>query len=1195
LPQPETGVTVQFRILGQLEVVERGAAQPLGGAKQRAVLAILLLHRGELVSGDRLAEELWGERPPATAVKTLQGYVSRLRKAVGEAALSTRGHGYVLTLRFGQLDLDQFEELAAEGRDALSAGNAGTAADRLRAALALWRGPPLADFTYEPFAQAEIARLEEARSATLEDRIEADLGLGRHGELVGELERLVREHPARERLRGQLMLSLYRSGRQADALECYRTGRRTMLDELGIEPCRALQELEAAILRQDAVLDAPIDAVVSIGAVSTDGRSDRRERNAAFLRDAVIGRAEQLRQLRSGLDAILTDREVVFMIGGEAGMGKSRLADELARDARDRGARVVWGRCWEAGGAPAYWPWVQVLRSLLDRHGSVDLRAFGGAGGSSLLALISGQPAASVAPVAPAAEPEAARFRLFDAAAWVLRQAATTQPVVIVLDDLHAADTPSLLLFQFLGGQLVDAPVMLAGLYRDDDLSENGALSACLAALAREQATQRIRLTGLAAVETAAVIESITGRQVPEPVARAIHDETEGNPLFVGEIVRLLEAEGTLEQFLSEPRPSRQLPDTVREVIEQRLRRLTTTCRSLLEIACTLGREFSLKELAAVAGLDEASVLEPFDEAMTARVLADVPGVGRLRFSHALVRDTLYETLGAARRRATHLRAAESLERLHASDPEPYLAELAHHFFQALPGADPARAVEYAERAGDRAGALLAYEEAARLYDLALRALDGQAGNVSEKRCGLLASLGDAWARAGDEPAARAAFLEAAAIAANAALPELLAKAALGYGGRHVWSRAYGDVHLIRLLESALQALPAGASALRVRVMARLSGALRDQPSRERRASLSSQAVEIARELEDPATLAYALDGHYCALLWPETSEQRLAIAHEIVALADQVGDNERRAAGHLYRAIANLDLGRVTEAEQELDIMVELAQRLRQPAQLWTAASCCANFALFQGRFDDARMLVEEALALGEPAQRRDAMVSHRLQVFVLSRETGDNPGIEALIDEAVSAFPMRPVFRCARAYINSQRGDTSRAGSEVDDLAAGDFAAIQRDNEYLFSLAFVADAIEALANVRAAAVLYDLLVPYAHLNASNADEVAIGSVSRTLGVLASVLSRWDDGARHFEAAASHNRRMGARPWLAHTQHDHARMLLARGMPGDRDRARQLLAAAREQYEELGMTPWLIQASELFDAEQTTRPTITS
>ena len=1172
---------MQFRILGPLEVLERDVAQPLGGAKQRAVLAILILHRGELVSGERLADELWGERPPATAAKTLQGYISRLRKTLGEEVLRTRGRGYVLTLPSEQLDLDQFERLVGEGRDALSVGDPATAAERLRGALDLWRGSPLADFTYEPFAQAEIARLDEERLASLEDRIEADLALGRHGQLVAELERLVREHPVRERLRGQLMLALYRAGRQADALECYRLGRRAMLDELGLEPGRALQDLEAAILRHDAALGPPAEATTSSLPVGA-GEAARIHRAEGLSREPVLGREEPLGQLRGGLDAAFDGRSALFMIGGEAGIGKSRLADELARDARARGARVVWGRCWEAGGAPAYWPWVQVLRALLYDRESVDLRSFRAPGVSSLLALIPEQRDSPLALATPPAESEGARFQLFDAVAWLLRHATGAQPAVIVLDDLHAADTPSLLLLQFLAGQLGDAHLMLVGLYRDDDPSDRDALNACVASLVREQTTRRMRLTGLTAADTAAMIAAITGHHVADSVARTIHSETEGNPLFIAEIVRLLETGGRLEHPPDEPRRGRQLPDTVREVIAQRLRRLTPNCLRLLDAASTLGREFGINELAAVTEIDEETVLESIDEAITARVLAEAPTVGRLRFSHALVRDTLYEGLTAGRRRAAHLSAAESLERLYASNPEPHLAELAHHFFEALPSGNAARAVDYARRAGDHAVALLAYEEAARLYALALRALDMQAGEVAEKRCLLLVALGDARARAGDEPAAQEAFLEAATIASGADLPVLQAQAALGYGGRLVWSRAYDDTHLIPLLESALQALPAEAPALRARVMARLAGALRDHPSRDRRASLSAQAVGIARRLGDPATLAYALDGHYSALLWPETAEQRLAIADEIVTLAEQVDDKERTAAGRLYRVIANMELGRIIEAERELDIIAEQATTLRQPAQLWMATAARANLALFQGRFNEAQTLIDEALTLGERAQRRDAVLSHRLQQFLLGRETDRSAEVEALIKDAVSIFPTRPVFRCALAYIHARLGDESRAQAEIDDLAADDFAAVQRDNEYLFSLAFVADAIDVLANVRAAAVLYDLLVPYAHLNAINADEVGTGSVSRTLGVLAAVLSRWEDAARHFQAAVHHNQNMGALPWLAHTQHDYARMLLARHMPGDRELARQLLIAAKEQYERLGMTPWLARASEL-------------
>jgi tetratricopeptide (TPR) repeat protein len=364
--------------------------------------------------------------------------------------------------------------------------------------------------------------------------------------------------------------------------------------------------------------------------------------------------------------------------------------------------------------------------------------------------------------------------------------------------------------------------------------------------------------------------------------------------------------------------------------------------------------------------------------------------------------------------------------------------------------------------------------------------------------------------------------------------------------------------------------------------MARLSGALRDHPSRERRAALSTQAVEIARGLGDPETLAYVLDGHYSAMMWPETSEQRLAVADEIVMLAQQAADHERATAGRVYRVIANMELGRMSEAETELDIIAEEAAALRQPAQLWITAASRANLALCQGRFKEAQALIDEALRLGEGAQRRDAVLSHRLQLFVLDREIGGNAEIEALIHDAVSEFPTRPVFRCALAYIYADSGDAGRAHAAIDDLAAQDFAAIQRDNEYLFSLAFLSDAVDVVDDVRAATVLYDLLVPYADLNAINADEIATGSVSRTLGVLAGAMARWDDASRHFEAAVLHNTDMRARPWVAHAQHDYGRMLLARDAPGDRGQAQQLLSGARREYERLGMTPWVARVVEL-------------
>ena len=254
---------MDFRILGPLEVHDGQRVLSLGGTRQRAVLAVLLLHANQVVSSDRLIDELWGDEPPKAAAASLRVFVSELRKILepgrrqrgSDQVLLTRPPGYMVRLDRNQFDLERFEQLFEAGRRALADGDTETAAGGLREALSLWRGPPLADFAYEPFAQAAIGRLEELRLNTLELRVEADLALGRHSELVGELQSLVAEHPLRECLRRQLMLALYRSGRQSEALDVYRVARRALVEELGIEPGSALQELERAILRQDSSLE----------------------------------------------------------------------------------------------------------------------------------------------------------------------------------------------------------------------------------------------------------------------------------------------------------------------------------------------------------------------------------------------------------------------------------------------------------------------------------------------------------------------------------------------------------------------------------------------------------------------------------------------------------------------------------------------------------------------------------------------------------------------------------------------------------------------------------------------------------------------------------------------------------------------------------------------------------------------------
>ncbi|MGZ8739889.1 MAG: BTAD domain-containing putative transcriptional regulator [Gaiellaceae bacterium] len=414
---------MDYRILGPLEALDGERQLPLGGARQRAVLALLLLHGNETLTRDVIVDELWGEHAPATAAKVLQNCVSALRKELPPNTIRTVAGAYGLTVEPDELDRDRFERLLAEGRAALETGDPADAADQFRRALGLWRGAPLSDLSYERFAQDEIMRLEELHVAALEDRIEAELAVGHHAELVPELEALVTKHPLRERLRGQLMLALYRAGRQAEALEAYRATRRTLLAELGIEPGHALRELEHAILDQDRTLDV---------SRRTPQPVHRPGRAAAL---AFEGRNEELELLEAGLDDALAGRGRLFVVVGDAGTGKTRLADELASRAKQRGIRILWGRGWDGGGAPVYWPWTQALRDTL--------------------------------PSAESDEPEG-RFRFFEAVTQTLRDNAAAQPLLLVLDDLQAADEASILLLEFVATALPEISALVVALGRPE-------------------------------------------------------------------------------------------------------------------------------------------------------------------------------------------------------------------------------------------------------------------------------------------------------------------------------------------------------------------------------------------------------------------------------------------------------------------------------------------------------------------------------------------------------------------------------------------------------------------------------------------------------------------------------------------------------------------------------------------------------
>ncbi|MGH2452202.1 MAG: ATP-binding protein [bacterium] len=886
-----------------------------------------------------------------------------------------------------------------------------------------------------------------------------------------------------------------------------------------------------------------------------------------------VGRGQELEALLDGLTDAFAGRGRLFLVSGEPGIGKSRLADEFAARARERGAVVLWGRCWEAGGAPAFWPWVQSIRAYL-RHQSRDVireqLAAGAADLAQMLPELRMLLPDVVAP--PSVDPDGARFRLFDATTTFFRNAAAQQSLVLVLDDLHAADASSLLLLRFVARELAEIPLLIVGAYRDLEVGPDHPLSETLSQLMREQATRLLPLTGLSRPEAARLIEIAAGATPPEALVAALHAQTDGNPLFMGEVVRFLAHEGRLPDEPSPGLVRLAIPQEVRDVIGRRIAQLSEECGSLLTLASVLGREFHLEALKRISALRTDEMLALLDQASAARLVVDIPGaVGRLRFAHALMRESLYESIPRARRVTLHRQAGEVLESLYAPELEPHLAELAHHFLEAAPGGATDAALTYARRAAERATSLLAYEEAVRLYQMAIQILDAPGAGDQRSRCDLLLALGDAQMRTGDTPTAQETFLQAAALAREASLPEYLARAALGYGGRFVWER--GDRRLPPLLEDALAHLPGVDSVLRARLLARLAGGpLRHEPSGERRAALSLQALEMARRLGDAATLAYALECRAIAIWSPRNPHERRTLGAELIRVAGPAGDKEREFQGHSIRYATLLELGDMPGVHAEQAAMERLADELRQPSHQWFAAVKSAGLALLAGRLDEAERRIERALALGERGGQRFAVPAFRLQTYMLRQQQGRLAEIEEAVRRSVDEYPSFTIWRSVLAHLQAELGRRASARQAFEQVAGDNFGSFPEDEVWSLSLSFLAEVAAFLGDRERAATLYQLLLPYAAQNTLSAPEGSTGSISRPLGILASTLQRWDEAAGHFQEALQMNEHIGAPSWMARTQYDYARMLLARDGPEDRGRAADLLTLAGATSSELDL-----------------------
>jgi len=902
-------------------------------------------------------------------------------------------------------------------------------------------------------------------------------------------------------------------------------------------------------------------------AIPHDAKSLSRLAGGVF-----IGREQETKELRVALNETLAGKGHLFMLVGEPGSGKTRMTEQLATYARLCNAQVLIGRCYEGEGAPAFWPWVQIVRSYVQELEPEKLLSTMGPGAADIAQVVSEiKERLPDLPAPPSLEPEQARFRLFDSVTTFLKNASKLQPLVVILDDLHWADKPSLLLLQFLARELKDVCILVIGTYRDMELGRQHPLSQTLGELSRQGLSARIVLRGLTEQDVARFIEMTTGIKPQEKLVRTVYQQTEGNPFFLSEIVRLLVVEGQLERPQVTTASGVRIPEGVREVIGRRLDQLSDECNRILTTASVIGREFSLEALEPLSDMSGDQLLELLDEAMAARVINELPqAVGQYSFVHALIRETLYDEISTARRVRFHRRIGETLEELYGNSPDSHLTELAYHFFQASPAGNGDKAIDYAIRAARRATTLLAYEEAAGHYEHARVVIELQDEVDQEQRGEMSLALGEAYTKAGNNAKAREAFLQAADIARKRGAPEQLARAALDIGMGMAGSGKVDELQ-VSMLKEALSALSEEDSALRVRLLAQLSLALYYSP--ELRDDLNHQAVEMARRVDDAEATVAALYGKHLILEGTPGVEERLAVATEILEIAER-GSNKEMELQIRYRRILDLmELAEMPAVDAEIEAYARLAEELRQPRYLWVTPFLKGSRALLEGRFEECAQFARQAMAIGQRAQDPTAPLMFETLINVLRMVQGQVEDREEAIMRYIENFPEIPSMRATLANLYFRLGRREDAQREFDQVAAHDFATLPRDTSWVVTMANLAYVCSYINDVRRAAILYDQLLPYAPRQCViGGAAIGTGSILRFLGILATTLSRWEEAVAHFEGALLMNARIGAIPFAALTQQEYGAMLLKRGEPGDREKAHQILDQALATGKEIGM-----------------------
>ena len=873
----------------------------------------------------------------------------------------------------------------------------------------------------------------------------------------------------------------------------------------------------------------------------------------------------------------------VVLVSGEPGIGKTRLVTELCRTAHDRGATVLWGRCDEELGIP-YEPFAEALRQYIASVAPDRLRAEVGPLGGELTRIVPDL-AARVPNLAEPLQgkPEAERHRLFESVVDLFGEMSVAAPIVLVLDDVHWADKPSLLLFRHLLRANAPLRLLIIATYRDTDLDRSHPLSDVLADLRREAGVERLDLHGLDADDVSALMTATAGHELGDDalaLAQALVIETEGNPFFVGEVLLHLAETGAIVQRDGRWTPDKALgdmsiPEGIREVVGRRLSRLSETANQTLVLGAVIGPAFDVPTIQGAGGPTGEELFDALDEATRAAIIREVPGtVGQYSFSHALMRASLYEELTTTQQVRMHLRVGQAIEARHATAIDDHLDELAHHCGEGALAGDAAKAVDFARRAGERAMTELAFEAATRHFERALGSTELLDAADPTARCDLLI----AWARslqASADDRRSSVRDQAAATARDLNDPQRFATAVMCLTEKSMNSSRMGfaDEPFVALLEEALERLPVTPSPLRAQILSTLAIKLQWTSQSDRRRALARDAVKMARATEDPNALILAL-----ARGWTLVDGSR-PFWGELEALLDEaetIAEATDNASAVVYvgrvKAVAAAVRGDRAEMDRRRTLFRPIAERLREPAQRAFLIGDDTSAAGFAGELDRAEALAVECADAMKAADFPDDVIMAILgaQLYMIRLCQGRVGELIELLEQRVEASPGAPVWRVALAgaLVESDRVDEARPHFLA--LADNDCAGTPPDITFpvvlcgLGRLAYRVQPGDAIVRD-----IYERLAPFTgYFNwtggtIADANDLGLAMAAATLG---------DDEVAddHFAKAIDLCERAGARAYEARCVLDWARVLDGRG---DTARSRPLAERALALGTELGMT----------------------